>query len=97
MHTCDKADDRGKSAQRYDTVAAPCRADPSAISGNLVWRLHSGAMQWRQLTTCLRLCVGTGTVRVLDFPLAGCVEGIGLLGRWSASIPRASDEGEGSK
>jgi hypothetical protein len=54
MHACDKADNRSKSAQRYDAMTALCRADPAFVSINLVWRLHPGAMQSRQLTTCLR-------------------------------------------
>jgi hypothetical protein len=93
MHTRDKADDRSKCAQRHDPVAAPCRANPSATSGNLVWRFHSGAMQTRQPATCRRFRAGTGTVRALDFPLAECVEGIGNSWTPECVYPKGSDEG----
>jgi hypothetical protein len=82
MHTRDKADDRGKSSQRDDPMAAARCRFPFATSGNFVWSFHATQPGQAAAIRCFR--AGTDTVRALDFPLADGVGG--MRGSWTLEM-----------
>ena len=95
VKTGDKADDRGKSAQRHQPLASLRRGGPSCISARFVRDLHSGAMRSREPAKRPHFSVETGT-RVPDSPLPGRVEGMGRRGRRKASVQKLVTTGKGS-